>query len=278
MRRDHAVVLLTHLEIDPIHSHFERLRHQAEGQLDVFLCVHTSSAAPQPATRLRADFRAEGLNAANSLAGRYRECLGSGGTIIPGFTDLVYMPVLLGAAFEPYDYIWLIEYDVDYAGDWRDFFAQFAQDGADLIGTTLLPRSECPGWQYWSSFQPPGSVRDEHHFRSFIPILRFSRRMLHCYEAAMRRANWCGHTEALFPTIALSNALQVEDMGGWGPLTPPSLCGRNYLNTPNAEGGLAPGTMIHGPVEHFTYFHETPDRFPQRGYLHHPVKAANRAR
>jgi hypothetical protein len=115
-------------------------------------------------------------------------------------------------------------------------------------------------------------VATAHHLRSFLPIVRFSRGMMDCYVRAVESGGWRGHTEALYPTIASFNSLVIEDLGGKGPFTRPSMFGKNYVNTPTADGDLLPGTFVYRPVKNAAYFHEAPERFSQPGYLYHPVK------
>ena len=52
------------------------------------------------------------------------------------------------------------------------------------------------------------------HVRSFLPIARFSRRMINCYVDAVRDGRWRGHSEALYPTLARYNGLQIQYLGG----------------------------------------------------------------
>jgi hypothetical protein len=98
--------------------------------------------------------------------------------------------------------------------------------------------------------------------------------MIDCYLDTVRDPRWRGHAEALYPTIALHNALKIEDLGGSGPFTPASLHGKNYCNNPAADT-LRPGTLAFRPVEHTAYFPDAPDQFPLHGFLYHPVKVHN---
>src|SRR5262249_49787363 len=143
------------------------------------------------------------------LPGRAAEKELKGSGLIRGYNDLAYMPALLGPRLAAYRYIWLVEYDVDYAGTWSDFFLSLLPSQADLLGSTILPRSECPGWPPWRGFKSPPQVSPRHQFRSFLPIARFSRRMLGCYAEAVESGAWQGHMEAIYPTIASLNELAI---------------------------------------------------------------------
>jgi hypothetical protein len=115
----HAAVLVTHIESDAIGQHFKRLKADTRGLLDVFLCVHES--AEHVAGGLAADFRVSSFDEASTLPNRYAEKMRRGGSITPGFADLTYMPVLL-AQLSNYSHIWVLEYDLDFAGAWDAFF------------------------------------------------------------------------------------------------------------------------------------------------------------
>ena len=114
-----ALVFLPILNPAQIQAHFERLKAETSGLLDAFLCVH------EPARRidvdpLAADFRVSSSDAKTLLPRRYADMQRRGGRIMPGFTDLTAMPVLLDKRLSGYAHIWLVEYDVDFAGPWTN--------------------------------------------------------------------------------------------------------------------------------------------------------------
>src|SRR5271169_2929986 len=102
-----AVVFLTHIESEPIYQHFLRLKAEARGLLDVYLAVHDCSGQ---VTRLSlpADFRvpANGIWQ-DKFSARYAEKKARGGTFVPGFVDLVYVPIMLSPELAGYSSIWL---------------------------------------------------------------------------------------------------------------------------------------------------------------------------
>jgi hypothetical protein len=207
-----------------------------------------------------------------------------------------------------YEYIWLIENDVDYAGNWRDFFGSTMQNQADFLSTYIYPRDQNVKWEHWSWFTTPPEVPFYQHTSSFNSIVRFSRRMLSIYVKSVRNNLWQGHTEALWPTIARHSGLTICDLGGIGPFCPESWLDKHYHN-PSVHGwnNLEPGrgdlpylpvppfwlsngskgqptagtsnavdkvTFICGPPNvQSAYFHEAPARFMERDVLYHPVKA-----
>lgn len=264
-----AAVLVTHIESEAVNQHFKRLKADTQGLLDVFLCVH-EPAQRKDVDALTPDFRVSPADETTRLSQRYAEKMRRGGTIIPGFADLTFMPLLLDQ-LSHYPHVWGLEYDVDFAGAWSDFFSPLIGRPADLLGTTFYPRTQCPDWMWWSSLETPAEVSLADHVRSFIPIVRLSRRMIDCYAKAVESGGWRGHHEALYPTIARHHGLTIEDLGGDGPFTPQSLRGRNYFNNP-LDGRLMPGTVTTRPPKQTVYFHVAPETFPLGGYLYHPVK------
>ena len=186
-----------------------------------------------------------------------------------GFPDLAYMPALLDQRLSRYEYIWVVENDVDYAGNWHDFFSRTMSSNADLLATNVFPRKEVDEFCAWSWFQTPPDVPFEHHTRSFNTIARFSRRMLSLYVNSVRGGHWQGHTEALYATIARHHGLSVLDLGGTGPFCPDEWRNKNYQDYYPA--GTA-ATFIDEPVVQTAYFHEDPQRFSKHDILYHPVK------
>jgi hypothetical protein len=268
-----AVIFLTHIETEPIYQHFSRIKAETRGLLDVYLAVHDCiGKVSRPS--FPADFRvpADGVWQ-DKFSIRHAEKKARGGTFIPGFPDLIYMPIMLSPELSGYSSIWFLEYDVDFAGPWDAFFGPLVSSQADLIGTTLYRKDQCPGWPFWNGLVTPAKIGSENYIRAFLPIARFSRRMLDCYSKAIQSGNWGGHSEALYPTLARHHSLTIEDLGGHGPFTPTALLGKNYSNLHSPkDGSLEVGTLIYRPVEHTSYFFAAPERFPQRGHLYHPVK------
>jgi hypothetical protein len=263
-----AIVFLTHIESEQICQHFLRLKAETRGLLDVYLVVHDCGGhVTRPS--LPADFRvpAEGIWQ-DRFAARYADKKARGGTFIPGFVDLVYLPTMLSPELSGYSSIWLLEYDVDFAGTWDAFFRPLLSSSADLIGTDLYPKDRCPDWYFWPGIAAPAQLAPESYTRGFFPLARFSRQMLDVYSKAIQSGNWRGHLEALWPTIARHHALVVEDLGGPGPFTPAALLHKNYVPASVTEVG----TFVYRPVRHTSYFFAAPEHFSRGGYLYHPVK------
>lgn len=188
------------------------------------------------------------------------------GGVQNGYMDVVIVPraLELDAPF-----VWAMEYDVDYSGDWRRFFEQFTASNADLLTSTITSREETPLWWHWRTARSPSP---HENYRAFHPVMRLSRRFLEAYAARMGTPGWEGHYEYILPTFAAATGLTLEDLGGTSRFCPAERKGLNYRNTPGNRK-LSPGTFVWRPALPF-YFHERPELFLQPDMLHHPVKPA----
>ena len=267
-----ALLFLTHTNKPRVLHHFDRLKAETAGLLDCFLCVDTE-ALGLSYSDFPPNLPVRRTDAETLMPHRHRHMAANEDGGYFNFIDLLFIPVAAQLARIGYRRIWVVEYDVDFAGPWSDFFSKLLNSKADLLATTLRRRSSSSAWTYWKRFGCPPTVRPEHQHRSFLPILRLSARMLEAYLEALQDEAWRGHYEALLPTIALHNGLVVEDIGGSGDHAPPSRRGRYYANTAD-DRFLGPGTLIYRPAVSQSYFGEEPSRFRHAGMLYHPVKVA----
>ena len=200
---------------------------------------------------------------------RYREwrSLAQAGNYGGGLTDILLLAAV--ARLSQYPFVWLIEADVDFTGDWRRFFEAFRDDEADLLGTNLYPFDRSRDWFHWRWFRGPEAARKD-WTRGFFPVARLSRRFVDAYLDEVRQ-EWSGHYEALWPTIARHRKLKVADIGGRGPLVPRSRRGRWYTATDNPA--LDSGTFRFRPAVADRYFPLNAGQLPP-DHLCHPVKTA----
>ncbi len=312
-----ALIFLSHTISGRIFRHFRRIQEETDGQLFALFCLHTPyttlgtriekaiSHFWMPTPRVVIDAR----SSERLMPRRYRDMHRLGRWYNKGFTDLAYLPAMIGNQLRQYEYIWLVENDVDYAGNWHELFSGTADNNADLLTTYVYPRVQNRNWYHWSWFEAP-KVPFDQHISSFNAIARFSRRLLSVYLEAVEYENWQGHTEALWPTIARHNGLTICDLGGNGPFCPKRWQNKFYYNPPvegwdNHEPGrgdmpdLSPRpfwllgpeqngmsvtddtigainkiTYICAPNVSQRFFHESPSQFCQRNVLYHPVKIA----
>ena len=142
-----------------------------------------------------------------------------------------------------YEYYWLIEYDVYFAGEWKDFFSRFSLNNADQITSAIKTQKDIfgaqfvkPEWVWWRSlnFEPSNLVG------CFFPINRFSNQALMTLLHEYRRDRF-GYAELFVPTILLENGLVLDDLYLY-----PDLCredGFNYCGPVTIRPGF-----IHHPV------------------------------
>ena len=252
-------LFLTHQRCDRIERHLERLRAETAG-LFPWELVFNGDGLYRP--KVSFPYRP----ASKEIPYRYKDYRRHGG-LMGGRLDVLLIPLIVASQA---DYVWVMEYDVDYSGHWSRFFSQFQASRADLLSTTVVPYEQSREWFYWPSAQPPTEVPQSVWLRAFHPIMRISRRFALWYCEEMKRSDWRGHYEYTLPTSAAWGGFEVEDIGGEGALCPASRRGGNYQNTPDCEF-LTPGTFVWRPAWE-TYFHESPESFEQTDMLYHPVK------
>lgn len=151
-----------------------------------------------------------------------------------------------------YDYYWLVEDDVRFSGDWKDFFDSFASSTSDFLSSVIETKAENPNWYWWTSLKTGNEViAEEKLLKAFNPIYRLSRQALAFIDAYLR-IGWMGHHEVLLPTLLYNKGFLVEDFGGEGTFVRPENNAKFYDDT----------SMRIAPV--------LPD--DRKNYLFHPVK------
>ena len=151
-----------------------------------------------------------------------------------------------------YDYYWLVEDDVRFSSEWKDFFGSFASCTSDFLSSVIETKAENPTWYWWTSLKTGNEViAEEKLLKSFNPIYRLSRQALACIDAYLR-IGWMGHYEVLLPTLLYNKGFLVEDFGGEGTFVRPENNAKFYDDT----------SMHIAPV--------LPD--DRKNYLFHPVK------
>ena len=151
-----------------------------------------------------------------------------------------------------YDYYWLVEDDVRFSGDWKDFFDSFASSTSDFLSSVIETKAENPNWYWWTSLKTGNEViAEEKLLKSFNPIYRLSSQALVCIDAHLR-IGWMGHYEVLLPTLLYNKGFLLEDFGGEGTFVRPENNAKFYDDT----------SMRIAPV--------LPD--DRKNYLFHPVK------
>lgn len=263
-----AIAWLTHFQDPQVDAAFARLAREAAPWAQAFRVRHD----PED-NRARGEDLGDALlitdgEVSAALPRRSMQMSLLGQSISGGFVDLVMMAAMRRLA--AYERVWFVEYDVDFSGDWGDFFAAMRGSEADLLGTTIYPRARTEGWFHWTWFDAPEDLPPEAQARGFYPIVRLSQRFAKAYAEELDSA-WFGHYEALYTSIALRRGLRVEDIGAEGPMTPPERRGLFYANTD--DPGITVGTFRHKPPVASAYYPDDPQRAP-KDFLWHPVKTA----
>ena len=151
-----------------------------------------------------------------------------------------------------YDYYWLVEDDVRFSGDWKDFFDSFASSISDFLSSVIETKAENPNWYWWTSLKVGNEVIvEEKLLKSFNPIYRLSSQALACIDAHLR-IGWMGHYEVLLPTLLYNKGFLLEDFGGEG----------TFVRLENNAKFYDDTSMRIAPV--------LPD--DRKNYLFHPVK------
>ena len=195
----------------------------------------------------------------NTLAASFPTMIGK--NMIPG--NGVYPVLQYAESRRTFSFLWRVEYDVRFSGDWKILFRHFVDNDSDLLGTTFYRYEFRPGWNWWKSVKSPDrELKKEELLRGFLPIFRLSHSSCNILTSAYRKG-WTGHLEASVPTILQCNDCTIEDVGGDGEFVRPENRNRFYTNTPSAPG-LAPGTFVCPP--HPCQYSNVPNM------LYHPVK------
>lgn len=144
-----------------------------------------------------------------------------------------------------FDYYWLIEYDVFWAGRWEEFFVRFLNNDCDFVTTALKTRSDIfgaryvqPQWVWWQhiNYQPQFLVG------CFFPVNRFSQKALKTLTEAYSKGLH-GYSELLVPTVLYNAGCSLDDLYLY-----PDLCDEQTFN-------------YEGPVN------------VRQGAIHHPLRS-----
>ena len=139
-----------------------------------------------------------------------------------------------------FDYYWLIEYDVTFAGTWSDFFAAFSQESGDFIASKIKsqhPLSEglphAPDWCWW----PNLNFSVEPRLGCFFPVTRFSRSAMQVLDRELR-AGKHGFCEVLVPTLMLHAGMTIVDLKSF-----PQVYAEEFIQ----------GAQVIAPIQHLLY-------------------------
>lgn len=152
----------------------------------------------------------------------------------PATGNLHFVFFWLLEQFPEADYIWFVEFDVRYSGNWARFFDTFEGNDAALLAAHLRTYADEPDWSWWKRLERSGEFPSdivEQCLIGFFPICRFSRDGLLFLREEIVRDRWVGHYESLCPSLLHKNGYRIEEIGGRSPFTPAERRGRFYLSS-----------------------------------------------
>ena len=241
-----AVLYLTNKSNEWTLSSFHALDQSLQGKADVYFAYHQQGDVLPVSLQNIENLFVFTSDVLNELGYTPIEK----GKLVPGSN---HFPLLkFFKENQCYDYYWLVEDDVRFSGDWRDFFDSFASSTSDFLSSVIETKAENPNWYWWTSLKAGNEViTEEKLLKSFNPIYRLSSQALACIDAHLR-IGWMGHYEVLLPTLLYNKGFLLEDFGGEGTFVRPENNAKFYDDT----------TMRIAPV--------LPD--DRKNYLFHPVK------
>ena len=241
-----AVLYLTNKSNEWTLSAFHALEQSLQGKADVYFAYHQQGDVLPVSLQNIENLFVFTSDVLNELGYTPIEK----GKLVPGSN---HFPLLkFFKENQGYDYYWLVEDDVRFSGEWKDFFGSFASCTSDFLSSVIETKAENPNWYWWTSLKAGNEViAEEKRLKSFNPIYRLSRQALACIDAYLR-IGWIGHHEVLLPTLLYNKGFLLEDFGGEGTFVRPENNAKFYDDT----------SMRIAPV--------LPD--DRKNYLFHPVK------
>jgi len=115
-----------------------------------------------------------------------------------------------------FDYIWSIEYDVYYSGNWKEFFELYDKSDADYIGSYIEHAEDSKrDKSYWDLITGDlliGSIPIEKKATSFGCIYRVSKRLLSIVLTELLLNEFHSYCEQTFVTLAKMYKFKIEDL------------------------------------------------------------------
>lgn len=259
-------MFVAHVWTPEVAEHYARLKREAGTVLDVFFAYQ--QAADEVPDGIQPDFVIRMADSAERFPLRYEEFLGRPNPW--GYVDLVWMTAFLDPKLAGYDRFWLVEYDVDFSGNWADFFRPAESYEGDLLTTRIHPLSAEPTFFFAPIYQQPARAIED-PLIVFMPISRLSRRLLEHYRETLLQPGWHGHFEMLLPSMARADGFSIAEIGGNDTHTPPERWGLHYDGT-HFDMHTIGTTHAYRPPRGFRYFVKAPHQFRQKNRVYHPIK------
>lgn len=250
-----ALIFVTHFLSDAVLDRFMRVSRGFEPYGDAFLvfCGDIPDEGRDACARLGIRLVTVDEDDLNELGYSPIE-----ETIIPGSNHFIMMWFF--RRLPRYRRYWNVEYDVDYSGDWEDFFRTHSPRKADFIASHVRTVREAPEWYWWYTFKPVADgITHDMMVKSFNPVYRISRSALLSLDRYLSEGNE-GHHEVLIPTFLKAAGFSVADFGGRGSFVEEGFEDSAYVT----DGGYP--TMRYRPAILSSREMTVPDK------LYHPIK------
>jgi hypothetical protein len=251
-----AILFITDVVSDRICSHFTRLKENLSPGLNTFLVQHVKEDTVGTGV---GDILVREKDIVRTLPRRNLQRMAFDRKINNGYFDLVFITACTHPLISSCEYVWFVEYDVDYTGNWLEFFKSYSSSDTDLVTTRIRNIDESRDYYHWQYTIVPEYIFDpaqgiDYRLNCLMPVSRLSRRYIDAYIDEMKYENWMGHFEIIVPSLAQYLGLSMEDL---------------YKNE---SIGINQKTFGFRPVRSNAYFHEKPENFDLQNFLYHPVK------
>jgi len=255
-----AVVFISHFINESFLKRYQKLVSDLKGQYDVYWLFQTDNGiSDEPLLQKNVNVESFTISELNDLNYNpiHEHFFGS-----EHFLDEHFIH-----RHPEYDYIWTMEYDVVFSGDWRILIDTFRDNDADFLTTHIALYCEAnKNWEWWPSlsFNEQDVLPKEKWVKSFNPIHRYSRRALQFLDIYLQRDNNAGFSEVLPATALYNHGFRLEDLGGTGEFVASGNRNRFYVQ----GAGIHNGTMRWRPE----FLLEEIDALKTPDKLFHPVK------
>jgi hypothetical protein len=263
-----CATFVTHIWTPEVAEHYARLQREAGPVLDVFLVYQQGAEEQTLPQGMQPDLVVRMADSAQHFPLRYEEFLERPNPW--GYVDLVWLTAFLSPRLAAYERFWLVEYDVDFSGDWAKFFGAAATYAGDLLTTRIRPLSADPTFHFAPIYRQPASAPAD-PLLVFMPISRVSRRLLDHYRLTLLQPGWHGHFEMILPSMARADGFLVAEIGGHDAQAPAERRGLHYDGT-FADLQSMKTTHAYRPPRGFRYYGAAPHRFRQPDRIYHPIK------
>ena len=254
-----AVLFVSHVVNDDVVARYRRLRKElpADRYDVVWLMTLSEGAEPvcpndvQMVSVRPHDLRALGYTPIAS-------------TIVPGSCHFLPLRFFLG--HQAYRHYWLIEYDVEFTGNWLTLLhdCDTHLQNYDLLACHVERFGiDNHDWTWWHRDNHCGYPTDD-CIKAFLPICRYSHSALAILDRYLK-AGQAAHSEVMVPTCLHHHDLKIGDIGGNSPFAPNGYRDKYYIQGP----GVNNGTMRWRPA----FTKEETLNSGLENTLFHPVKA-----